>query len=151
MKKRERKIPAWYCGIFLLAVMVCFTFPASATIFTNNGTEIDESTLENLMQSPAPSDNTSDIQFFYDPECGACGPVHEYLDEYMAENPDTEVQSLNFTEGASVMDRFSELKAEYSREKVYIPVIFFGPVALEGTDDILTYFEDVYTWCMKST
>lgn len=45
----------------------------------------------------------------------------------------------------------NDLLFEYHREWMNIPIIFIGPVALEGTDEIINGFEEVYDWYTGKT
>jgi hypothetical protein len=133
-------------SFFLIASTILAIFPASGTIFTRDGTELDEAGLKTLLENSAPSYNESEVMFFFDKKCGACGPAHNFIEAYLEENPDNPIESIDLAEGPEKMIRFRELKTTFNREKVYIPVIYIGPVALEGTDDVMTYFKDVYSW-----
>lgn len=149
MKYGNMKKVSGIIGLIIIAIIIVGVFPATATIFTTDGKEINETGLDSLMEKPSPINESSQVLFFYDPECGACQPVHDYLESYLKENPDTILDSIDLADGNDKMDRFNEMKLTYNREKIYIPVVFFGPVALEGTDDIMTYFDEVYAWYMK--
>jgi len=123
--------------------------PTSATIFCQNGTELDDVALASYLEKPAPAFTEPMIVFFYDPNCGACGPAHEFIDSYLKEHPKVVIEQVNL-EGAEQMDRFKEYVEMYNREKIYIPVIYIGPIGLEGADDIKNNFEKVYSWYMAA-
>ncbi|NLV26330.1 MAG: hypothetical protein GXY48_04065 [Methanomicrobiales archaeon] len=131
---------------FLFVTLSILIISASATIFTENGDEIDADGLHRLIADDAPEYSTDSIVFFYDPECGSCIPAHEYLESYIEENPDTLVIIHNIDNSQEDWDLFNEFKNTFNREKVFVPVIYIGPVALEGHEDIEAYFNDVYAW-----
>lgn len=56
---------------------------------------------------------------------------------------------INISNGTEEMGKFNQTKIDFHREKVYIPVIYFGDVALEGDPDIISNFESVYGWYSK--
>ena len=149
MKTSNTHYLSGFLAILILLGLCAAIFPVSATIFISDGTEIEETELFSLMDEPV-SDEIPRVLFFYDPDCGACEPVHEFLDTFLEDNPDTILESINIADGSEEMDRFTAMKNEFSREKVFIPVIYIGPVAFEGTEDIMTYFEDVYAWYMNN-
>lgn len=131
----------------LLVIGICLSVvPVSATIFTKEVSNLSEPELYELTNGTAPSEAKEPVFFLYDPECGSCAPAHEYLQEYLAEHPDVKVEMLSLSEGTEGKDKYDELKAAFHREKVYIPVMYLGPIALEDSNDIKTYFEEVYRW-----
>jgi hypothetical protein len=135
---------------FIFISLIIAFFPVSATIFIEDGTELDEQGLIQYLKEPAPDFEKPGAIYFYDPNCGACMPVHDFWDTYLKENPDVILEQVNLEEGADQMDRFKEFSQSYNREKTFIPLVYLGPVALEGTDDIKNYFDIVYTWYMAS-
>lgn len=142
--------------IFRMIVALLFVglaisfFPVSAAIFIEDGTELDEAALITYLEEPAPEFETPVVIYFYDPNCGACMPVHDFWDTYLKENPDVILEQVNLEEGSEQMDRFKKFAEEFHREKAFIPLAYIGPVSLEGTDDIRNYFDMVYTWYMSS-
>lgn len=136
-------------GLILLILAISFS-PVSATIFTINGTELDEAGLMSYLEKPAPAFEEPVILYFYDPHCGSCSAIHDFWETYLKENPDTILEQVNLEEGPEQMDRFKEFSETYKRDKAFIPLVYIGPVALEGTDDIKNYFDMVYSWYMAS-
>ena len=142
--------------IFRMIVALLFVglaisfFPVSASIFIEDGTEPDEAALITYLEEPAPEFETPVVIYFYDPNCGACMPVHDFWDTYLKENPDIMLEQVNLEEGSEQMDRFTEFAEAFHREKAFIPLAYIGPVSLEGADDIKNYFDMVYTWYMAS-
>jgi hypothetical protein len=53
---------------------------------------------------------------------------------------------INFSNNQGEEERLNDLLFDYHREWMNIPVMFIGPVALEGTDEIINGFEEVYVW-----
>ncbi len=133
-------------AVFILIGMILSVFPASATIFFEDGANRTVSDVYTLMNTTKPADDGRPIVFFYDPDCGSCIPAHEYLTTYIAEHPGTPVEMVNLSYNQEGEDRLNDLLHTYHREWMNIPVMFIGPVALEGTDEIINGFEDVYSW-----
>lgn len=130
----------------LLIVVTLMLFPVSATVFTEDGSELTESELYEITNNTTPSDEKSPVIFLYDPECGACAPAHEYLETYLKENPDVKIEMMNLSDGNEGKKKYDEMKAAFHREKVYIPVMYIGSLALEDAPDIMTHFVSVYKW-----
>jgi len=137
----------WSGLLIMLMVIALFlsVSPAAATIFSEDGSELTASNLYELTNTTPPEEKEP-VVFLYDPDCGSCAPAHEYLTGYLQEHPDIEVEMLSLSEGTKGKETYDERKAAFHREKVYIPVMYIGPVALEGPSDIQTHFEDVYRW-----
>ena len=133
--------------VFLIFMgMSLAVFPVSATIFFEDGANRTVSDVYDLMNTTKPADNARAAVFFYDPECDACTPAHDYLKTYIAQHPGTNVEMVNLSDGQGAKDRLNDLYTAYHREWLNIPVIFIGQVGLEGTDEITNGFEEVYTW-----
>jgi hypothetical protein len=120
--------------------------PASATIFFEDGANRTVADVYDLMSTPKPTDDDRPVVFFYDPDCGSCIPAHEYLISYIEEHPGTKIEVANLSNNQGEEERLNDLLFNYHREWMNIPVMFIGPVALEGTDEIINGFEEVYVW-----
>ncbi|MBN1167705.1 MAG: hypothetical protein JXA44_11340 [Methanospirillaceae archaeon] len=140
----KRLKPIVFC-LLVLGMSIAMV-PASATIFIEDGSEIEDGALYELIADVAPEYSEDAVVFFYDPECGVCTPAHEFLDEYIKINPETHVQILNLADSSEERKLFKEFKQQFNREVVYTPVLYIGPVAFEGSPDIKEYFEEVYLW-----
>lgn len=121
----------------------------SGTIFTKDGSEISEAQLYELTNSTRVSDEESSVIFFYDPECESCMKVEEFIEPYLVKHPDTKIEKFSIANGTDEMGKFEDQKIVFHREKVFVPVMFFGSVALEGSADIVNNFESVYSWFIK--
>lgn len=135
--------------ISFLIVLIVAPFPIAAAIYSEDGTKLDESDLQVILGDPVLSYDTPQVLFFYDPDCGACSPVHEYLDAYLEDNPDVVIEYINLEDGPDQMSQFKEITEIFNQEKLFIPLVCIGPVALEGPDDVLIHFESVYSWYMN--
>lgn len=135
---------AWV--VLALILISGFITQASATIFNEAGEELNDQTLFALTNGTLPSDVNRTVVYFYDPECESCFKVGEFLDTYLKDHPDTDIERISIAEGPVVFERFNQYKKDYNRESVFIPVMYFGPVALEGATDITRNFETVYNW-----
>ncbi|PKL60665.1 MAG: hypothetical protein CVV33_01505 [Methanomicrobiales archaeon HGW-Methanomicrobiales-4] len=142
----------WFRMIPLLMLigMSMSVIPVNATIFTQDGSNLTTTDLYNLTNSTKPVLHNESVVFFYDPNCSPCIPVHEYLAQYLSDNPETEVEMVNLSEGQEAEDHMNILYMTHNREWMNTPVIFIGPIGLEGTDEIITSFESVYTWYTKT-
>ena len=136
----------WILACLLVIGLYLSVFPVSATIFTKEVSNLSEPELYELTNGTAPTEVKEPVYFLYDPECGSCAPAHEYLKAYLEQHPDVNVKMLSLSEGTEGKDKYDELKAAFHREKVYIPVMYIGPIALETSHDIEANFEDVYRW-----
>lgn len=145
MMKIQLSIPRILVSVILMGLVVS-AFPVTAIIFTNEVSNLTEPELYELTNGTGPIETSEPAYFLYDPECGSCAPAHEYLQEYLKQHPDVRVEMLSLTEGDEGKEKYDELKAAFHREKVYIPVMYIGPIGLEGSHDIETHFEDVYRW-----
>jgi hypothetical protein len=131
--------------LFLIGIIVS-AFPASAIIFTKEAPALSETELHELTNGTVPKETIEPVYFLYDPDCGSCAPAHDYLVSYLEEHPNVKVEMLSLSEGKDGKEKYDELKVAFHREMVYIPVMYIGPVALEGPYDIEANFEDVYQW-----
>lgn len=146
---RLSKVPLFITIIICLG-MSLFIIPVSATIFNQDGSNLSVTELYNLTNSTKPVDANGSVVFFFDPDCSPCIPVHEYLVNYLADHPDTGVEMVNLSEGQDAEDLINALYISHNREWINTPVIFIGPIGLEGTNEIISGFEDVYRWYKKT-
>jgi len=132
--------------LILLIGMSVWIIPGSATVFVEDGKELTINDLYEMVNTTKPANNSAPVVFFYDPECGPCIPVHEYLEKYISDHPVVEVEMVNLSAGPESEAMMSDLYIQHNRSMMNTPVIFFGPVGLEGTDEIINGFEMVYRW-----
>jgi len=129
--------------IFFLIISI---FPACATIFLEDGSNLTPSELYTLTNETKPDNTTSPVVFFYDPECGSCGPAHEYIEKYHSEHPESNISIVNLSADRESEAELNYYYSSYKRDFMYIPVVFIGPVGLEGNEEIISGFEDVFNW-----
>ncbi|HWQ65254.1 MAG TPA: hypothetical protein VN372_00110 [Methanospirillum sp.] len=142
--------PIYLLALFCLCGLISLISPASATIFQLDGAVIEETDLYALTNSSGESVNMSDpIIFFYDPDCGACAAAHEFINGYLAEHPDQEMSLVNIAEGEEQMRQFDDNKTRFNREGVSVPVLYIGPVALEGSGTIKTHTAETIAWYLS--
>lgn len=132
--------------LILLIGMSVWIIPGSATVFVEDGKELTIDDLYEMVNTTKPANNSAPVVFFYDPECGPCIPVHEYLEKFISDHPVVEVEMVNLSAGPESEAMMSDLYIQHNRSMMNTPVIFFGPVGLEGTDEIINGFEMVYRW-----
>ncbi|HOJ96547.1 MAG TPA: hypothetical protein PK024_06925 [Methanospirillum sp.] len=131
--------------VLFLAVSIV-VMPVRATIFAEDGSELTIGDLYDMVNTTHPANNTTPVTFFFDPECGPCIPVHEYLETYLTDHPDVSVMMVNLSSGPESEAMMRDLFIQHNRTIMNTPVIFFGPMGLEGTDEIINHFELVYHW-----
>lgn len=136
-------------SLFFISLVIFFC-PVSATIFIEDGSEFDKYDLLEYLEEPAPAFDEPVVIYFYDPYCSACDSAHDFLDSYLEDNPDTILEQINLEDGSDEMDMFREFSDAFNREKAFIPLMYIGPVALEGPDEISEHFDMVYNWYMTS-
>lgn len=133
--------------LVILIIFTCIAVPmVSATIFTKEGSELSEGQLHEFIKTSQSAGGERMVTYFYDPYCESCLKAEAFIEPYLSNHPDVKIVKYNVSNGTEEMDLFNQGKAGYNREKVFIPVMYFGPVALEGPDDIARNFEDVYAW-----
>lgn len=133
-------------AIIMFILLNVWIVPVSAMIFAEDGSNLTVEDLNMMTNTTKPAHNTEPVTFFYDQECGPCIPVHDYLVNYLSEHPDIEVEMVNLSSGSESERRMGEMYIQHNRTLMNTPVIFFGPVGLEGTDEIINAFESVYHW-----
>jgi hypothetical protein len=149
---RSQKLPVITVVAVLILIGMSFSvFPVSATIFFEDGANRSVAEVYDLISTTKPPDDCSPVVFFYDPDCESCIPVHEYLTTYIGEHSGTKIEMLNLSNNLGEEQRLNNLLYDYHREWMNVPVVFIGPVALEGTDDIINGFEEVYVWYVGET
>jgi hypothetical protein len=122
--------------------------PVAAAIFDKEGKDLTESQLYELTNATSPTEENKTVIYFYDPDCGSCAKVEEFMTPFLEKNPEAKVKKISVATNET-MQQFTEKKTEYNREKIFVPVMFFGPVALEGSNDITNNFGSVYSWYTK--
>lgn len=132
--------------VFLIAAVMVSISPASATIFTQEGSDISAAALYEMTNTTKSSSDISSIFYFYDPDCESCQAAEEFFESYLTDNPDTKIEKMNIFNETGEKEKFDEFKTKFNRETLYVPVVFIGTVALEGSTDIRDNFEDVYHW-----
>ena len=121
----------------------------SASIFIKDGSEIAESQLFELTNSTPLSGDEKSVQYFFDPDCESCMKVEEFMVPYLVKHPDTKIEKFSISNSTEEIEKFNDLKTDFNRDKVFVPVMYFGSVALEGSTDIVNNFESVYAWYIK--
>lgn len=148
-----KKSPMNWIGILVVLIILgsaTAVSMVSATIISKDGSELNESQLYELTNStPVPATEKS-VKYYYDPDCESCQKAEDYIEPYLVNHPDTKIVKINVSNGTEELDKFNQTIKDFNREKIYIPLIVFGSVALEGDPDIIKHFESVYTWFNKN-
>jgi hypothetical protein len=133
--------------VFLVFIGISLAvFPVSATIFAEDGSNRTVSDLYELTNSTNPGDLNGSAVLFYNPDCESCSPAHEFLEKYILDHPDTEIEIVNVSNGTTEMDRFNDFQTKFHREKVFVPALYIGAVGMEGSQTIIANFEGLYGW-----
>lgn len=132
-----------YCIIlFLLCVIAGTISSVGAEVFFRNGSSVPSGTpVDLLIREIKSSDEQPSIAFFYNSHCGGCQDALTYLSNLSRNHPElypTGYDLLNNTTNGKLFDKTVK---EYNQTHFSYPVIFMGPVVLQGSDDISTYYE----------
>jgi len=130
----------------VISMLTLLAIPVSATIFSENGSNVTASDLYNLTNSTMTFPGNISPAFFFDPNCGACGPAHEYIETYAKDHPGMDLHVVNLSAGNESQDLLNAYYGTYNREWMNIPVAFIGPIGLEGTDEVINNFDGLYSW-----
>lgn len=133
-------------AVFIFIGIFLFVLPTSGTIFYEDGSNLTPSVLKVLTNSTYAGEHNRSVVFFYDSDCGACKPVEEYFATYLTKHPKDKIEIVNLSSGKKAEDRLNNLDILFHREWMNVPVVFVGPVGIEGTTDIIDNFESVYSW-----
>jgi len=134
------------CIILLLYTLTVTTQPALAVVFSSEGTILNDSILNALFTNSYPI-YTGPAMFYYSIECISCLPAVYYLDDYVSSNPETDLieYAISPSEIPSLLE---DLTILHRRSAIILPVAYIGPIGIEGTEDIIRYFSEIYSWYM---
>ncbi|HWQ68187.1 MAG TPA: cytochrome c biogenesis CcdA family protein [Methanospirillum sp.] len=130
--------------IFLcfLCILAVFISSASAEVYLKNGSTIPDGTpAEILIQEIQASNEPISSAFFYNTHCGACHEARSYLTDLAQIHPEIYPLSYDLFNNTTNGKLFDQAKLTYNREHISYPVIFIGPIVLEGNEAISAYFE----------
>jgi cytochrome c biogenesis protein CcdA len=140
--------------ILALLLLCCFAavmVPASAEVFLQNGSSVPEGTsADQLIGEILSSREPVSTVFFYNLHCSACHESIVYLQELEKRHPGTYPVSYDLFNNTTTHELFQEAKQAYNQQYLSYPVIFIGPVVLEGTGAISTYYEPLILAVQKS-
>jgi len=131
---------------FFFIILSFIALPAQAVVFNSDGAELNETSLQGFLQTTHAM-YTGPVNFFFESDCISCLPAVFFLDDYVTSNPETDLieHALSTSE---IPLQLQDLTQLHNRTSVNLPVVFIGPVGIEGTEDIVRYFSDVYSWYM---
>jgi len=134
------------CGISLLLLLLSLTISVQATVFNSEGNELNNTVIRDLLGG-SHAIYTGPAILFYEISCTPCLPAVHYLNQYLISNPDADL--IEYT-GSTLEAQWQleKLSTLHNRKFVNLPVIFIGPIGIEGTDDIIRYFNEIYSWYM---
>lgn len=128
--------------LLLLCSFAMLISSAGAEVFLKNGSAVPDGTpIDTLTQEVQSFNEPISSAFFYNTHCGACHEALAYLDELAKTYPDIYPASYDLFNNTTNGKLFDEAKIAYNQEHISYPVVFIGPVVLEGNDAIFTYFE----------
>ena len=131
-----------FIPILLLCSLAVLISTASAEVFVKNGSSIPDGTPADLLiQDILASDKPASTAFFYNTHCGVCHEALEYLKGLAEIHPEIYPASYDLFNNTTNGKLFDEAKLAYNQKHISYPVIFIGPVVLEGYDAISTYYE----------
>jgi len=128
--------------LFLLCSLAMLIPSASAEVYMQNGSMVPDGTpAEVLIQQISASKEPISSAFFYNTHCGACHEARAYLTELAEVHPEIYPASYDLFNNTTNSELFNEAKQAYNQKFISYPVVFIGPVVLEGNDAISTYYE----------
>nr|WP_319540862.1 cytochrome c biogenesis CcdA family protein [uncultured Methanospirillum sp.] len=131
-----------FIPILLICSLAVLISSASAEVFVKNGSSIPDGTPADLLiQDILASDEPVSTAFFYNTHCGICHEALEYLKGLAEIHPEIYPASYDLFNNTTNGKLFDEAKLAYNQKYISYPVIFIGPVVLEGYDAISTYYE----------
>jgi cytochrome c biogenesis protein CcdA len=133
---------------FVLFLLLCsvavLISSASAEVFIKNGSSIPDGTpADQLIQEILASDDPITTAFFYNTHCGACHQAVEHLKGLAEIHPEIYPASYDLFNNTTNSKLFDEAKLAYNQQHISYPVIFIGPIVLEGNEAISTYYESL--------
>ena len=143
----SRRVPVY--GLIILCF--CMIQPGSATIFSNDGTDIPGAHLIETMNNASNVSTTPfPIQFFYNTHCGSCQASLQYLKEFTTNHTDVDVEHHDLYNNTESFAMFEEYKKQFNRTDIHYPIIFLGNVGIMGSEDIEKYTEPLTLWYQKN-
>ncbi len=135
-----------------LIILIMVTIqPGSATIFSQNGTDIPGAQLiESMNNASNVSATPFPIQFFYNTHCGSCQASIQYLNEFTTNHSEINVTHHDLYNNTESFALYEEYKKQYNRTDIHYPIIFMGNVGIMGSEDIATYTEPLTLWYQKN-
>nr|WP_319537459.1 hypothetical protein [uncultured Methanospirillum sp.] len=131
----------------LLILCLCMIQPGSATIFSQDGSEIAGAHLIETMNNATNVSTTPfPIQFFYNTHCGSCQAAIQYLDTFSANHTDIGVEHHDLFNNTESFALYEGYKKRFNRTDIHYPIIFMGNVAIMESGDIQTYTEPLTLW-----
>jgi len=64
----------------------------------------------------------------------------------MTDHPEMIFKMVNLSKGQEAKNLLDSYYRTYNREWVNIPVVFIGPMGLEGTQEIINNFDGLSSW-----
>ena len=131
-----------FISLLLFCSLAVLISSASAEVFVKNGSSIPDGTPADLLiQEILASDEPISTAFFYNTHCGACHEALEHLKELAEIHPEIYPASYDLFNNTTNGKLFDEAKQAYNQQHISYPVVFIGPVVLEGNEAISTYYE----------
>lgn len=85
---------------------------------------------------PVTSQDLKGIHFFYNPSCTSCMKVLPYIENYLQNNPDSDIIINDISGNKTGIERFETLRSMFPKETIYAPVVFSGQTILQGEVNI---------------
>jgi len=128
--------------LLLICSLAMLISSASAEVYLKNGSTVpDKTPADILIQEIQASNEPISSAFFYNTHCSACHEALSFLNERAQIHPEIFPVSYDLFNNTTNGKLFDEAKQAYNRNHISYPVVFIGPVVLEGNEAISTYFE----------
>ena len=140
-------------SLISLCSLVLLISSASAEVYLKNGSTVPDGTpADFLIQELLASNEPTSSVFFYNIHCTACHKALAFLKELGQIHPEISPVSYDLFNNTTNGKLFDEAKLAYNRPHLSYPVVFIGPIVLEGNDAISTYFEPLaLAWQKKQS
>ena len=132
---------------FLVIVLAFSNVPASAAIFSINGSEINPDSLSDLIREDSSliggDLSPGTVVFFWNTHCGGCHLAWDFLNEFIPEHPEMELRDYDLYDSPENRTIFEQYKATYHRSHLSVPSMMVGNITLEGTQDISNHLGEI--------
>jgi len=125
----------------LILLCLLIAFPASASVFLLNGTEVAQDKIPAIINDTAKTmkNNSTPLIFFYDRECQSCQQSLDFIRYFENYSPRVQITYYNLGYSKKNKGLFTEYKNRFNTTKILYPAIFAGDIVISGSSDIIHY------------